>query len=164
MVNNSQEMWRFIYEKYYKKTYAVVLYATRDANLAEDVCHDAFLEAFKNMNKLRDINKIGAWIAAIALNIARTTLKRSKKVVLFEDKTEFVDDKLSLEDAILNQEQEKELHKVIRTLPFEMQQVIILRYFYDMEYEDIAEVLGIRLGTVKSRLNRAKIVLKEKLA
>ncbi len=159
------ESRRLLFEAYYKKTYAVAYNILRSRENAEDITQDAFIKAFQNINQLKDGAKFGAWMAVIASNLARNFLKRNKKIyytdeeVISSGEPEAVD----TEDAALRSLEVERVRQAIKRLPPEQYQVIVLQYYYDLKMEDIASMLNLRAGTVKSRLHRARKRLAEEL-
>ncbi|MGM0651218.1 MAG: RNA polymerase sigma factor [Bacillota bacterium] len=159
---NDNEARRALFEAYYGRTFAVVYNILRRRENAEDITQDAFIKAFQSLDQLQDQSKFGAWLTVIASNLARNYLKREKKIILTEELPEISTGSTSgntEEEALRGLEMER-VRKAIRTLPPEHYQVVVLHYYHDLKIEEIASMLGIRAGTVKSRLFRAR----EKLA
>ncbi|HSW35266.1 MAG TPA: RNA polymerase sigma factor [Candidatus Limnocylindrales bacterium] len=155
---NDNDSRRVLFETFYKHTFAVVYNILRSRENTEDITQDAFIKAFQNLRQLKDGAKFGAWLTVIASNLARNYLKREKKIVLTDD--QFILDAESVFDdteaeAMRNFEIER-VRKAIRTLPPDQYQIIVLQYYYDLKVGEIAEMLKIRQGTVKSRLFRAR--------
>ncbi len=134
---------------------------------SEDVVQETFLRLYKNRHAYKQIAKFSTWIYTIAGNLAKTELRKRKRRKLvsiselgFEDKEYEIEDlKADTErqaDSILK---EKIIKNAIENLPFRFKQVIILRDIQELSYEDISSILRIPLGTVKSRVNRARIKL-----
>jgi len=134
---------------------------------SEDVVQETFLRLYKNRNAYKQIAKFSTWIYTIAGNLAKTELRKRKRRKLvsiselgFEEKEyEIQDLKADTErqtDSILK---EKIIRNAIESLPFRFKQVIILRDIQELSYEDISSILRIPLGTVKSRVNRARLKL-----
>ena len=138
---------------------------------SEDVVQETFLRLYKNRHAYKQIAKFSTWIYTIAGNLAKTELRKRKRRKLvsiselgFEEKEYEIEDlKADTErqaDSILK---EKIIKNAIENLPFRFKQVIILRDIQELSYEDISSILRIPLGTVKSRVNRARIKLQQSL-
>ncbi|MFO7952021.1 MAG: RNA polymerase sigma factor [Bacillota bacterium] len=149
---------RRLFEAYYRKTYAVAYNILRSRENAEDITQDAFIKAFQNINQLKDGSKFGAWMAVIASNLARNYLKREKKVLYTDEEavTSGASEANYTEDAALRTLDTERVREAIKKLPPEQYQLIVLQYYYDLRVEDIASMLKLRIGTVKSRLHRAR--------
>lgn len=155
---NDNDSHRALFEAYYKRTYAVAYNILRRRENAEDITQDAFVKAFQSLHQLQDGAKFGAWLAVIASNLARNYLKREKKIILTEELPEISTGSASndTEASALRGLELERVRKAIRDLPPEQYQAVVLQYYHDLKVEEIAEMLNIRVGTVKSRLFRAR--------
>lgn len=155
---NDNEARRQLFEAYYKRTYSVAFNILRRRENAEDITQDAFIKAFKNIDQLKDGAKFGAWLAVITSNLARNYLKREKRI-LFTDEETVAPGESEVnytEDSAMRNLEIDRIRKAIRKLPAEQYQAVVLQYYYDLKVEDIAGMLELRPGTVKSRLHRAR--------
>lgn len=154
---NDQAAQRALFEEFYRRTYAVVFSILRNRESAEDITQDAFIKAFQSLQQLREPEKFGPWLAVIASNLARNTLKREKKVIYCDDLAQFESTGYNnTEELAMRDLQSGQIRQAIQTLPPEQYQVIILQYYYDLKMDDIAALLKVNVGTVKSRLFRAR--------
>lgn len=155
-----------LFEAYYRQTYAAVYSILRNRESAEDITQEAFIKAFRNLKALREPAKFGPWLAVIATNLARNHLKKEKKSVPAGNPPEFRETAApaSTEEAALRELESERLRALLRRLPAEQYQVIILQYYYDLTITEIAALLKVSSGTVKSRLFRAKQRLSRLLA
>ncbi len=138
---------------------------------AEDIVQETFLRLYRNKHAYRQIAKFSTWIYTIAGNLAKTELRKRKrrKVVSISD-IGFDDKEYEIEDEMADTEQsansmltDKIIQNAIDELPPRFKQVIILRDIQELSYEEIGSILRIPLGTVKSRVNRARLKLQSKL-
>ncbi len=158
----------------------VLLYQSRIYNLAfnyvkndeeaKDLAQDVFVTAYKALPKLRDETKFGAWLYQIGLNHCRNRYKRLKRRGYFTNKS-LDDDQSSLQIAG-GETPERELEQqriinlvrdTIATLNDAEKEILMLRDLQGLPYDEIGEILGVPLGTVKSKLSRARNSLKNKL-
>ncbi|HED23674.1 MAG TPA: RNA polymerase sigma factor [Firmicutes bacterium] len=155
---NDNDARRDLFEAYYRRTYAVVYNILRSREAAEDITQDAFIRAFRNLKSLQDGAKFGAWLAVIASNLARNHLKREKRIYLTDDlpSPRGNPEGSDTEEEVIRGLETERVRKAIRALPPEQYQVIVLQYYHDLKMEEIAALLKIRPGTVKSRLFRAR--------
>ncbi len=128
---------------------------------AQDLTQDIFLAVYRNLPKFRGEAKVSTWIYRIALNRIRRYLRRQrfrKLLVPLETlRGHPTQDPPTLPPAY------QALHRHLRQLPEPFRTVIILFYFENLSIREIAETLGVAEGTVKSRLNRARQMLQERL-
>ena len=135
----------------------------------EDICQDVFIKVYKNLSGFRFESKLSTWIARIAYNRCINFLEK-KKVALYDDLSE--DDKQyeirdsadDRPDQIIESADLKELlTQEINTLPIQYRTIITLYHLDEMNYNEIADIMGLPAGTVKSYLFRARRKLREKL-
>jgi len=155
---DDNEARRALFEAYYRRTFAVTYNILRNRESAEDITQDAFIKAFNRIHQLKDSSKFGAWLAVIASNLARNHLKREKKVVyrdqLPEDYSQT--EKNDTESEALRTLEVEQVRRAIRNLSADHYQVIVLQFYHDLKVDEIADLLKISPGTVKSRLFRAR--------
>ncbi len=145
---------------------------TGNRETAEDISQETFLKLYKNKDKYSEIAKFSTWLYTIALNEARSNFRKEKKHSavsineFYEDSHgDFQirsDDYNPEEDA--NAETESfYIQKAINSLNEKHREIIVLRDIEELDYEEIAKTLDIPLGTVRSRINRARESLKVSL-
>ena len=152
-----------LFDVFYGRVYATVIVMVKNRDQAEDITQEAFIRAFLKLKSLREPAKFGAWVATIAANMARDSIKKEKKYVLTEDPEEdtSIAKYLGIEEEVIRKDDKKRFLKVLRSLSPAHYQVIMLFYYHDRTIEDIAQLLEIEEGTVKSRLHRAREKLKK---
>ena len=128
---------------------------------AEDLTQQAFLLAQQKLHQLRETDRAGAWLFAIVRScFLKACRKRQAVAQLAEwDVDEVVDD-----SPEVDQVDQEELGKALAELPDEFRLVVLMFYFEDLSYKEIAEQLELPIGTVMSRLSRAKGHLRRRLA
>ncbi|SNU09920.1 RNA polymerase sigma-70 factor, ECF subfamily [Lachnospiraceae bacterium] len=158
-------------EEYGKDVYSFCMYLTKNRFDADDLYQQTFLVAYEKGSIDSDKNP-KSYLITIAVNIwnnqIRKTMWRRKKADIIqydEDALERIEDKDgSIEEELIDKEEKNRIRKIVDTLPDKMRIVILMFYMEDMSIEDIAAALKIPAGTVKSRLFKAKKILKEKMA
>ena len=136
---------------------------------ALDLTQEIFIKVYNSLNRYRAEFKFSTWIYKIAHNAAvdhlRRTATREQPLVVGPEGDSF---DLPLESARLSPEQESErkerrgeIEAVVRALPANYRELIILRHSQDLSYEEIVDVTGLPLGTVKNRLFRAREMMRQ---
>ena len=155
--------------RYQRPIAAYVYRMTGDYEAALDLTQEVFIKVYNSLLRYRPEFKFSTWIYKIAHNSAIDHLRRvgwreQSLVTEFEG----VERELSLESRRLSPEQEyagkerrKEIEHVVRALPAAYRELILLRHSHDMSYDEIAEVTGLPLGTVKNRLFRAREAMRQ---
>ncbi|RKD22998.1 hypothetical protein BEP19_12260 [Ammoniphilus oxalaticus] len=166
-----QQSERLIYEMFFERVYYAAYFIIQDRELAQDVAQETFLKAFRQLHTVKEADKLGAWLAAIA---SRTAIDQLRKLKRWNDSaTEdiIIDHELSkrdfyvseVESIIENEALKKLLLQQLDELRPDHKQVLLLRYIHDMTNAEIAEALGVNVGTVKTRLYRARLKFREVL-
>jgi RNA polymerase sigma-70 factor (ECF subfamily) len=135
--------------------------------IAEDICQETFLLAFKALPQLSDASRFGAWLYAIARRQAIRTARGEARTA-HSELDEFIlarSEVLSESgwESLERKEQQSWIRDAVAALPEEFQTVIRLRYWGEMPLERIAAFLGLPLTTVKWRLHRARALMRERL-
>ena len=142
-----------------------------DLDRSEDLVQDTLLKLYTHKDSYREIAKFSTWLYTIAANLARTELRKLKRRKTFsvtelsyEDR-EFIISSTDADpsDEHLSKNFEKNVQQALLELPDDFKTIIILRDIQELSYEDISKILDVPLGTVKSRINRARQQLKSKL-
>lgn len=136
-------------------------YARRETS-AEDLVQETFLRAYDRLETFNPEYRFKTWLLAIANNLGVDTLRRRREVVEFNQEVH-AGSAASTEAAALESDRAQTVQQAIQSLPETYGVPLILRYTEDMSYAEIAEVLGITVAAVKSRLFRARNMLAEKL-
>ncbi len=136
-------------ERYYCSMVAIGYACLRDHHLAEDIAQEAFAKALVKLPHLEQPDRFGIWLAKICRNTARDVLRKKTEVNNVPDLTGFPG-RTSSENS------NHEVEKAIGKLPPAARELIALRYYHQMSYEQMTEVLGLSKAAINGRLNRAK--------
>ncbi len=135
-------------------------------HIAEDAAQDAFLAAWLKLDRLIDPEKFGAWAARIAKNCAKNMALRFRNYLSLDDVDglEYIrSDEDDPEQLLMTEEEARLLRRGLRKLPERAQQVVYLHYYEDMRAEDIARLIGVSVGTVKSQLHDGRRKMRKEL-
>ena len=136
---------------------------------AEDVVQDTLIKLYTHASYYKNVAKFSTWIFTIAKNNALTELrknKRKKTDSLWTDDGKFIDissKEESLESKVQNEIAIDQLNKFLDEIPENFRMAVVLRDFQELSYEEISKILEIPIGTIKSRINRGRIQLAEKM-
>jgi RNA polymerase sigma-70 factor (ECF subfamily) len=148
----------------YRKMVVGVAYRTcGDGVLAEDIAQETFIRAWTKLSTYRPEGSFRGWLCRIAANLTIDALRRQKPTVELESRT-FEASGDGPEAAVLREERAAAVRKAIMKLATHSRMALVLREYEGLSYREIADALGIPLGTVKSRLNDARLRLKAELA
>lgn len=147
----------------------------RSTDAADEIAEDAFVKAWRNIRSFRGDCSLSTWLYRIAVNTAKDRLRSDARHASLSLTLSDEDDDVHEwdvpvtsgdtvpEDAVERQETIIAVRRAIEELPEDMRKVVVMRDINEMPYSDIAEILGIELGTVKSRLSRGRAALKKLL-
>jgi RNA polymerase sigma-70 factor (ECF subfamily) len=161
------ETFEILVRRHEKAIFNVVYRMLGDYDDAAETAQEVFLSAYRAIGQFRGDANFSTWLYRIALNHASTRRKstnsRQRRLVPIDD-TELVDDvELGPAETLEKKEIRQRVQRALNELQPEDAMVILLRDLQDIAYEDVARVLNIPVGTVKSRLHRARQALKARL-
>lgn len=162
--------FRQLFDTYYDRVYKTAFYVTKDRFLAQDALQDTFIKAFRHQSEITDPAKMGAWLSVIATHTAIDLLRKRNRwngiptedVYLYNE-TAMSEAASSVEEEVLTILQKERLDAHMTHLKPDYRQVLVLKYNEGLKDEEIAGMLRLNLGTVKSRIHRAKNQLKQLL-
>ena len=160
--------------RYRSRVLNLVSRLLNDREASDDISQEVFVRVFLHRKNYRRGAKFSTWLFTIAANLAKNEIRRRKRrrnwSSLDELQEQLHDSSLQLMDPKGNREAEVDSQQIqgivgdaITTLPERYRLALVLRDVEGLAYEEIAQVLGIPGGTVRSRINRARLMLKKKL-
>ena len=160
--------------KYQHKIVGLVGRYLRDQDEVLDVTQEAFIRAYRALPRFRGDSQFYTWLYRIAINTAKNYLvSRSRRPPNsdidvyegeFQDNSAVLRDIESPESALATEQLEKVIYQAIANLPDELKVAVTLREFEGLSYEEIAEVMECPVGTVRSRIFRAREVIEKRIA
>jgi RNA polymerase sigma-70 factor, ECF subfamily len=154
--------------RYQDRLYTAMISVVGNADEAEDVVQEAYIQAYLKLDTFQQNSRFFTWLYRIAFNFALARRRRKRGQVSLEEHRENagqepISDGDAPEMRMTRCEDVELVHKGLSLLTEDHKAILVLREMEDMSYEDIAEVLDISIGTVRSRLNRARLALKTQL-
>ena len=165
-----EEAFRVLFETHKDRVYSIALRYTGDSAAAMDIAQDTFLKLLSNIRQFRGDASFESWLYRLVVNTCLDHHRKRRRFLPMLD--DALDDALdrfrapresALHD-LLREEQEGRVQQVVAQLPEDQRMVVVLRYTEGRSYEEIADLLGCRRGTVASRLNRAHKALERRLS
>ncbi|MBE6562252.1 MAG: sigma-70 family RNA polymerase sigma factor [Ruminococcaceae bacterium] len=150
---------------YQKFVYGTVLADVGNVHDAEDISQEVFLKAWRGINGFRGECSFATWLRRIAKNAACDFLRKEQKRKEITDDPEtvlagVVSTDLTPEEEFLDREGVLNIEKIINTLPEEQREAVIYRDLMGITYLEIADITGVTVGTVKSRISRGRETVK----
>jgi RNA polymerase sigma-70 factor (ECF subfamily) len=160
VLDGQTDCFAVLVEKYQKKIVGMIYHMTRDHHLSEDLGQDVFLEVYRNLPSYNSARgSLSAWIYRIAQNKTLNAIKRKKPVFLSE-----IPEAGGARDAfheVAAEELHAEFDRILDRLPIKQRLAFVWAEIEELSYQDIAEIEGVSLGTVKSRINSARQQLRK---
>ena len=145
--------------RYQRRLYNLAGRLTGDREEAEDLAQEALVRAYVALPRFRKGERFSPWVYKIAVNLCINYLRRRKTLVALNDQAPFVDRSPTPEQSLERGETQATVQKAILALPEQYRAVILMRHQQELSYSEIAEALGLPLGTVKTHLFRAREML-----
>ena len=155
-----------VVRRYQRRVYAVAFRIVRRHDVADDVTQEAFIRAHQALSSFDLGRPFGPWICRIAANLAINHVRspESREEALPDGHAEEPSEAPGPETSVLEREGREVLRRAVLDLPGEQRAVFVLRVYEEQSYREIADALGLSMGTVMSRLSRARARLREALA
>ena len=161
-----------IVRRYGSKMINLAYQITGDRDLAEDIGQETFFRAYRSAPRYREISKFSTWLYTIAINLCRNELRKRKfRIFSLEGMAEreedekiridIIDDRLKPDAELERKELGRMIRKAIASLPEKFRTPLVLRDIQGLAYDEIGRILNLPEGTVKSRINRARLRVKD---
>ena len=155
-----------LFNTYNKEVYRTCLYMLKNSQDAEDACHDVFVTVFRQ--DWSCVQHLRAWIMRIAMNQCLNVIRRNKTKVRKQEQLQMIHDQetlfqRSVDSIAIARVSFAEMEGMLHKLPDKQISVLTLRYIGDLSVPEIAQILNIPEGTVRSRLHKALKLLRRKL-
>ncbi|HYP29336.1 MAG TPA: sigma-70 family RNA polymerase sigma factor [Blastocatellia bacterium] len=163
------EAFNMLVRRWERQIYGLTLRMLGRDEEAKDATQETFLSAYRNLSKFRGESKFSSWIYRIAINICNTKLRsRPKGLLSIEEQRdvngfEIAADLDDLSDNIQQEQIAAHVKRALQGLPPEMRQVIVMKEYEGLKFVEIAEILGIPLSTVKTRMYTGLSELRKRL-
>ncbi|MBV6443854.1 MAG: sigma-70 family RNA polymerase sigma factor [Ignavibacteriales bacterium] len=168
---NDVELFEALVQRYKNPLFNFVFRFLGDRDATADVVQETFIKVYRNKDSYKTFAKFSTWIYTIAGNLAKTELQRRKRknqVSIHswgeDEETIELPDGGPLPDRLVDSGiKNKMIQEALLKLPEVYREMVILRDIQELSYEEIAEMMDISIGTVKSRINRGRAQLQELL-
>lgn len=156
----NQQAFRQLYEAYHRRIYALCWRMLADKDSAEDVCQEVFVQLWQKIHNFRGESKFSTWLHSVATNIVLNHIRKHKtwiqRIFSIEDQV--------VEDVSVEMPECSNLDKKIQTLPERARLVFVLFAIEGYRHEEIANMLGMAVGSSKAQYHRARNLLRESLS
>ena len=160
------DAFRVLFETHKDRVYSIALRYSGDSAAAMDIAQDTFVKLLSSIQQFRGDSSFESWLYRMVVNSCLDYHRRRRRFLpLMDDALDvFRSSKEGALSEMLREEQAERVQMVVAQLPEDQRIVVVLRYTEGRSYEEIADLLGCRRGTVASRLNRAHKALERRLS
>jgi RNA polymerase sigma-70 factor (ECF subfamily) len=160
---NDREAWNMLINAYSKSVYNIALNFFAERDIASDVTQEIFIKLYHNLDKYKEEKSFTSWVFAVSRNYCIDYWRKNRKYL---DNSQELNENIgsgqpSPEENLIRESEIDVLRKKIALLEPDLRIILILRDIHDLSYQEIAERFAIPEGTVKSRINRARLKLAE---
>lgn len=155
-----------IMNKYGQEVLQLVYSYVNNKEVAEDLTQDIFVKCYKSLHTYKGNSNLKTWLWRIAINHCKDYLKSwyNKKIIVTEDDFTYMESqKESVEQTVIQNAEDRELASAVMNLPIKYREVIYLFYYEELSIKEIAIVIDVKENTIKTRLKKAKELLKKGL-
>ncbi|MBW3129798.1 RNA polymerase sigma factor [Hymenobacter profundi] len=171
-ITGKESAFEILLERHKSRVFTTIMLIVRDEDVADDLVQDTFIKAIHTMKSGRynEEGKFSSWICRIAHNLAIDFFRREKRSPLLNlDTTSHAFNSLSLaeegaEAQLTREETYARLRELIQDLPTAQKEVLIMRHYGDMSFQEIADATGVSINTALGRMRYALINLRKKMA
>lgn len=158
--SKDKETFAEIIKRYQTKLMRYAVYILRDERMGTDAVQEGFIKAYVNLKGFDTKKKFSSWIYRIVHNEAMNILNKNKKLRPMDYQTEF-DSGINIEDDFIKNELVSRAHHCLDQMPVMYGEPLSLFYLEEKSYDEISDILRIPIGTVGTRINRAKGIMKK---
>jgi RNA polymerase sigma-70 factor (ECF subfamily) len=166
-----------LFDKYSNMVYNLALRLSGNSADAQDIAQDAFIKAIRGLGGLCDEASAEAWLYRITMNVWKNRVRSEKRRFFWktfsldcgkdgeEDRPalQIKSPEMPVDEAMVKEDEKKSLEKALSQIDPQDRAILVLREINGRSYQEIAEIIGIALGTVKSRISRAREALRQKM-
>jgi RNA polymerase sigma-70 factor (ECF subfamily) len=171
-INGKEEAFELLLNRHKSRVFTTIMLIVRDEAVAEDLLQDTFIKAIHTMKSGRynEEGKFSSWIGRIAHNLAIDFFRREKRSPLLNlDTSSHAFNTLShaeegVEASLTREETYSRLRELIQDLPAAQKEVLVMRHYGDMSFQEIADATGVSINTALGRMRYALINLRKKMA
>jgi len=172
--NGDEKAFNLLFERYNKRIYHFLFRYTQNTNDCEDLVQETFMRVFRSKSSYNRIARFSTWLYTIALNLAKTHYKKKSRMDLVGFHNDDLQQTYEVSDMIESTSSQPDsiyqrraiiryVERALQKISDDFRDVLVLRDIQGLTYEEISDVTGYPMGTVKSKLNRGRVQLQQLL-
>ena len=168
-INGNENALSILIERHKQRIYSFIYSKVYDRDITEDVFQDTFIKVIRTLKrgKYNEEGKFLPWVMRIAHNLVIDHFRKNKRMPKFDNTGEFSifsvlsDSTLNAEKAIIKNQVESDVRRIIEELPEDQKQVLLMRMYQDMSFKEISERTGVSINTALGRMRYALINMRK---
>ncbi len=168
-VAGNEEALVTLIKRHESKIYGFIYSKVSDRDVSNDIFQDTFIKVIKTLksNSYNEEGKFLPWVMRIAHNLVIDYFRKNKKMPMYRETEEFsvfsimTDESLTIENQLIANQVEMDLQKLIKELPEDQKEVLVMRMYKDMSFKEISEVTGVSINTSLGRMRYALMNLRK---
>lgn len=162
VLSGNKQAYAHIINKYKNPLYATILRMTKNPQDAQDLVQEAFIKVYYQLGKYNGKGSFSSWLYRVAINHCMDEFRKKRyKMKQIEFSEDQVLNPNHPEVIFMKKEKNRQLEKIIGTLPEDERMIILLRYVNELSYSDIGELVQLPVSSVRNKLHRAKKKLRD---
>ena len=168
-INGDNHSFEVLLNRHKNRVFAFIMSKIKNKDLSEDIFQDTYVKVVNSLQKgkYNEEGKFLPWVMRIAHNLVIDHFRKNKRIPLFNNNYDFdifqfiYDKSLNAEKSIINDQIVSDLQKIILELPDDQKEVLMMRFYRDMSFKEIAESTGVSINTALGRMRYALINLRK---
>jgi RNA polymerase sigma-70 factor (ECF subfamily) len=162
--NGKSDQYAVLVDRYRSLAYNLAFRMVGDPDVAQDMAQESFIAAYQGLKEFKFGSRFSSWLYTIIMNKCRDHLRTKRPNTPVDDLVEVRQDRSpSPEELAVSRQAGDLIQEALDALPMEYREVLVLKHVQELEYGEIAEMLGVSIGALKVRAHRGREMLREKL-
>lgn len=168
-ISGNEAALETLIKRHQSRIFGFIYSKVGDQDLADDIFQDTFIKVIRTLksNAYNEEGKFLPWVMRIAHNLIVDHFRHNKKMPLYRETEEFsifsvmTDDSLTIENKLISDQVTKDLRQIVKELPDDQKEVLMMRLYQDMSFKEISEATGVSINTALGRMRYAVINLRK---
>ena len=168
-ISGNEAALEILIKRHQSRIFGFIYSKVGDRDLADDIFQDTFIKVIRTLksNAYNEEGKFLPWVMRIAHNLIVDHFRHNKKMPLYRETEEFsifsvmTDDSLTIENKLISDQVTKDLRQIVKELPDDQKEVLMMRLYQDMSFKEISEATGVSINTALGRMRYAVINLRK---
>ncbi len=158
---NELQLFRVLFDTYFERVYRSTCLIIQDESIARDAAQEAFIVAYEQLDSLKDLDKLYTWLTSVAANRAKDMIKKHHSCMPAANIDDVLAEPAYSTVNIEHKDMELDIMQALHMVDIKYREVAVYKYYLGFTDKEMGKILALPSGTVKSRLSRARMMLKD---